>query len=132
MVSAMHFSDLSVICALSTLLDLYKFAQQDIIRAMLEREPIDLGVWGDQPPNVNELPGTITLDTFPDPKNLRKVAREHIKTHHDLLEWAREMGKDLITISTSHGKEIIAGAGVAALAGIIGGIVLYRHTHRKG
>lgn len=91
------------------------------------------GVYGDFPANINLMPGSIRIDDVANPNGLAEKARGHLKASPHILEDAKRLGKDLVAYSSSHGKEIIIGVGVASVitAATASGIIIYKHRHRK-
>lgn len=82
--------------------------------------------WGEAPANIDTVPGAIKIDDVAHLHNLDSESKKHLLKNPEILEGAQRFGKDLVAYTSSHGKEIIIGIGVAA-AVTVGGVVLYKH-----
>lgn len=95
-------------------------------------KPPEDKVSGEHPPNPEELPVLIQIDNLPNPGKLRRKAEVFWDKHPEIKERAEAEGKDVVAISNRQGKMIIIGVGLAAaVAATVGGIVFYRHRHKK-
>ncbi len=101
---------------------------------MKDRETIrNSGDMGERLPYEDLMPGEGMIDDVANPFGLEEKVAAHLEAHPTILEQAKEKGKDVIAFTSSNGKRIIIGVGVAALVSgaVITGIVIYKHTHRK-
>lgn len=82
---------------------------------------------------IDKAPGTVKIDDVANPLGLQQIAEDRINGSPHLLKEAKRRGKDIVAFATSHGREIIVGAGVASLvtAATAGGIILYKHRYRR-
>lgn len=85
------------------------------------------------PPGIEGIPGAVRIDDVANPIGLFEIARDYISQNRLIMRLAKKRGKDMVAFATSHGREIIIGAGVASIvtAATAGGIILYKHRHRK-
>lgn len=98
---------------------------------MKEEEPASQqGAWAGAPADLEGIPGKINIDHLVSPRRLKKRARAFLESHPEVLERAREKGKDIVALTSSYGGELLVGTGIAAVA-IISGIVIYKHKHKK-
>ncbi|MCR4324614.1 MAG: hypothetical protein NUV69_02920 [Candidatus Curtissbacteria bacterium] len=80
------------------------------------------------------VPGEILVQSRDDVShvdNLKQDAQNYLDGQPGILDHAKEKGKDIIARTSSHGKVILIGVGVAAFAGTAGAILIYRHEHDK-
>lgn len=87
--------------------------------------------WGEYPGNEEAIPGIISVDENPSSKNLEQKVEEKLKENPQILEMAKRKGQDVIAFSSRHGKVIAIGVGIASLAAIVGGIILYIHSDKS-
>lgn len=89
---------------------------------------------GDYPANIHIIPGAISVDSVASTKGLVEGVKQKLGEHPDIMREARRLGKDVVGLVRSHGKEIIIGAGVASLAigvAATGAVVMHRHRRRE-
>ncbi len=85
--------------------------------------------WGEIPPNIEHIPGEIEVDQVPGGDSEEK-GKQYLKEHRTLVKSAKEEGKNLISIRSNRGLQIIVGTAFAI--GAIGtGVVLYEANKRK-
>lgn len=78
------------------------------------------------------LPGEIHVADEIQPEKTEELAREYLNNRPEILNGAHKYGQDLVAFSSSHGTEILVGVGIATLASIVSGIVLFSaHSENK-
>ncbi len=98
--------------------------------AISERE---MEIVGDYPPNLKMIPGVMLVDTIASPNGLEKAVDEKLRQHPHVLEEAKRLGKDVVGLATSHGKQIFIGVGVASSVIVVAAATraIFMHIHKK-
>ncbi|MBI4059418.1 hypothetical protein HY404_04240 [Candidatus Microgenomates bacterium] len=95
----------------------------------------EVEIHGDHPHGLedNTLTGEVLIDNIPYPKDLEKVALQHLENNPGIVEHIEKTGKDVIALSAPHGRILRIGIGIAAtvVTGAIGAIVIYKHRHHE-
>lgn len=90
-------------------------------------------VHGDYPPNLENLSGSIKLDSVPNPHNLKEIALGYLENSPNILKEARRLKKDVVAYASCHGREIMIGVGIASLVtGVTtSAVIIYRHRRKS-
>jgi hypothetical protein len=86
-------------------------------------------LYGEYPPNLEQMPGAIKVDDVAHKALLEHEAAQYLAKFPQIKLAAQRLGKDLVAFASAHGKEILVGVGVASA--VTGGVILYRHPPRK-
>ena len=80
--------------------------------------------FGEVPPNIDAMPGTIQVDDDPHPKDYCKRVISFLRNRPEIVSGAAEANQDMVAAHNSYGAFIILGLGVAAMVVALGGVVI--------
>ncbi|MBI2597517.1 hypothetical protein HYW41_05165 [Candidatus Daviesbacteria bacterium] len=75
--------------------------------------------------NITETPQAV------DPEQLRAMADKFLQPRPDITNRIIRFGQDAVALATHRGVMLYVGIGVASLAGIVGGVVIWQRLRRK-
>jgi len=95
---------------------------------------IDLEHRADNPPELLGMPGEISITGVPgiiQPEEIQDITDRVLEDRPHITNAIIRYGKDAVAMATSRGVMLYVGIGVATLATIAGGVLIWRHLHKK-
>ena len=85
-------------------------------------------------PELENMPGEIKITDVPgvtNPDHIRDAADNFLQDKPHITNAIIQYGKDAVAMATSRGVMLYVGVGVASLAAIAGGVLIWRQLHKK-